>query len=300
MTLLAGIDGGQSSTLAAIGDATTTLARGLGPPADLVGESRDCERGERALHAALDAALDRAKLSRSTTFDALVAGISGFDAGLSHVPDFAARASRVRVLHDTEIAHAGALDGAAGIVVIAGTGSVALGNDEARAAFVRAGGWGFFFGDEGSALWVARTALRRAMTRYDRAEPSALADAALAYFAAESLRELQHAFAHGELARPLLAGFAGDVLAVAAKGDRDARDVQTAAASELADLVRTVDARLPPAAWRYVSYAGGLFADAAFVDAFGDALLDVVPHANLVPPAHDPAGGALLLARQLA
>ncbi|GAC1304008.1 MAG: hypothetical protein NVSMB19_14490 [Vulcanimicrobiaceae bacterium] len=305
MTLFAGIDGGQSSTLAALGDAGATLARGVGPPADLVGEARESVRGDRALGAALDAALDGAGLARSSTFDALVAGVSGFDAGISRCPDLSGRAVRTRIVHDTEIAHAGALDGAAGIVVIAGTGSVALGND-ARAGspapgspFVRAGGWGYFFGDEGSALWVARTALRRAMTRLDRGEPSALAAAALAFFDARSLRAIQHAFAHGELKRPALAAFAGDVLAAAAAGDGDAADVRRAAAGELAELVRIVDARLEAASWRFVSYAGGLFADLAFVDAFGNALQDVVPHANLVAPAHDPAGGALVLARQL-
>ncbi len=296
--LFAGIDGGQSSTVAAIGNASAALARGAGPPADLVGEARDCVRNRRALEAALDAALEAAGLARSTTFDAVVAGISGFDAGVSREPDLSERATRVRIVHDTEIAHAGALDGAAGIVVIAGTGSVALGNDRSG-AFLRAGGWGSSFGDEGSALWVARTALRRAMVRFDRGERSALAEAALPFFGAGSLRDVQHAFAHGELTRPRLASFASAVLATAARGDRDAIAVRAAAATELAELVRTVDARLEPASWRFVSYAGGLFADAAFVDAFGSALLDVVSHADLVAPAHDPAAGALALARQL-
>lgn len=295
--LFAGIDGGQSSTLAAIGSATRELGRGSGPPADLVGETRDSSRGIRALEAALDAALDRAGRARTTVFDTVVAGISGFDAEISRAFDLGARATHVRLVHDTEIAHAGALDGAAGIVVIAGTGSVALGNDAHDAPFVRAGGWGYFFGDEGSALWIARTALRRAMTRFDRAETTALGEAAALRFGLPSLRAIQHAFAHGELERPSLAAFASDVLGLAASGDRDACDVRGAAANELAEIVRTVDARLEPASWRYVSYAGGLFADPAFVDAFGGALTDAVPHADLIAPAHDPAGGALLLAR---
>lgn len=294
--LFAGIDGGQSSTLAAIGTSTNELARGAGPPADLVGEACDSSRGVRALGAALDAALDRAGLARSTVFDSVVAGISGFDPGISRPFDLGPRAKYVRIVHDTEIAHAGALDGAAGIVVIAGTGSVALGNDAPEASFVRAGGWGYFFGDEGSALWIARTALRRAMTRFDRAESTALGDAARATFGIATLREIQHAFAHGDLGRAPLAAFASDVLALATAGDRDAGDVRSAAASELAELARIVDARLEPASWRFVSYTGGLFEDSAFVDTFGAALLESVPHANLVAPARDPAGGAFVLA----
>lgn len=299
LALVAGIDGGQSSTVAAIGGARGTLARGSGPPADLVGEARESTRDRGALETALDRALDAAGLPRATIFAAIVAGISGYDAGVSHAPDLAHRSARVAIVHDTEIAHAGALDGAAGIVAIAGTGSVALGNDDVGGV-ARAGGWGYFFGDEGSALWIARTALRRAMLRVDRGERSALEARAQAVFGTASLRALQHGFAHGEIARPALAAFASDVLALAESGDRDARDVRRAAANELAELVREVDLRLEPASWRLVSYAGGLFADAAFVDAFGEALQGAVPHANLTAPAGDPACGALALARRLA
>jgi N-acetylglucosamine kinase-like BadF-type ATPase len=297
MSLFAGIDGGQSSTVAAIGDASASIGYGSGPPADLVGEARDADRQRAALEAALDAACDAAHVARDVRFEALVAGISGFDAGISRTPDLAHRATHVRIVHDTEIAHAGALAGAAGIVVIAGTGSVALGNEAPGSPFVRAGGWGYFFGDEGSAVWIARTALRRAMARADRDEPSKLGDLALASFGAFGLRDVQHAFAHGEIGRPTLAAFASDVLLAAADGDADARDVRAAAALELADCVATVDRRLGPTSFRLVSYAGGLFRDEAFVDAFGAALTEVVPHADLVAPVGDPASGALLLAR---
>ena len=299
MSLYAGIDGGQSSTVAAIGNATATLGLGSGPPADLVGEARDAGRQRAALDAALDAACDAAHVARDVRFEGIVAGISGFDPGISGTPDLAQRATHLRIVHDSEIAHAGALAGAAGIVVIAGTGSVALGNEAPGAPFVRAGGWGYFFGDEGSALWIARSALRRAMVRIDRGEPSKLGDLALASFGALGLREVQHAFAHGEISRPTLAAFASDVLLAASGGDADARDVRAAAALELADCVATVDRRLEPTSFRLVSYAGGVFANAAFVDVFGAALTEIVPHADLVAPVGDPASGALVLARKL-
>ena len=105
-----------------------------------MGEPRDSNRQRAALEAALRAALDGAGLEPQTRFAALVAGISGFDGGTSAVPDLADRAERVKIAHDTAIAHEGALDGAAGIVVIAGTGSVALGNAEPGGRFVRGGG----------------------------------------------------------------------------------------------------------------------------------------------------------------
>jgi glucosamine kinase len=204
----------------------------------------------------------------------------------------------VTIAHDTTIAHEGALGGAAGIVVIAGTGSVALGNAVAGAGFVRAGGWGYFFGDEGSALWIARSALRLAMLREDRDEAGSLGARAHAFYGTNSLRAIQHAFAHGDITRPALAAFASDVFELAALGDRDATRVCDGAAAELAALVATVDRRLDDAQERLVSYAGGLFRNEAFVESFGEALADALPTANLARPAQDPALGALALARK--
>jgi N-acetylglucosamine kinase-like BadF-type ATPase len=301
VSYFAGIDGGQSSTVAAIGDEHGEIARGSGPPADLVGKPRDPALVVAAISAALEAARSHAGLSRELRFESLVAGVSGFDRGESGEPDLAPLALRTSILHDAAIAHAGALAGGAGIVVLAGTGSVALGNVPGGSEFVRAGGWGYFFGDEGSASWIARTALRRAMLRADRGEPSELGERARAFFGAFSLRAIQHAFAHGELTRPALAAFAADVLETAAEGDADALAVRSAAGRELALLAATVDARLAPAepaASRPISYAGGLFNDRAFAESFEAELRVQLPRALVVPPALDPAGGALLLARR--
>jgi N-acetylglucosamine kinase-like BadF-type ATPase len=295
--LCAGIDGGQSSTTAILGDARgRVLARASGPPAALVGLARDSGRQAQILDGVLAEALAAAGLPSETRFAAVVAGISGYDEGESATPVLSARVGAFHVVHDALIAHAGALDGAAGIVVIGGTGSVAIGCDPPGSALVRAGGWGPLFGDEGGAFWIARTALRRAMWRADLGERSLLEARALVRFGTASLRGIQHGAAHGEIERRSLAAFAPEVLSAAKEGDADARDVRGAAARELADLARAVDRRLPPAALRLVSYVGGLFADDAFSEAFQNALISAVPHAEIVPPVDVPAGGALRLA----
>jgi N-acetylglucosamine kinase-like BadF-type ATPase len=300
VTWYAGVDGGQTSTVAAIGDDRGEVARGIGPPADLVGQPREPARQARAIGEALAAACVAAGIPNGTRFAGLVAGITGFDAGESAAIDLGAYADRASVVHDATIAHAAAFAGAAGIVTIAGTGSVAVGNANPGDRLVRAGGWGYFFGDEGSAVWIAREALRSAMARTDRGESSDLADRAYAFYGTLSLRAIQHAFAHGEIARPALAAFATEVFESAASGDADARAVRDAACRELARLVETIDARLARAAMRPVSYAGGLWHDPAMLGEFRTALAVTVPHAELSAPHLDPAGGALVLARRLA
>jgi N-acetylglucosamine kinase-like BadF-type ATPase len=76
----------------------------------------------------------------------------------------------VVVVDDTEVTLVAAFGDGPGIVVIAGTGSNALGrNREGRTA--RAGGYGFLVGDEGGAYWFASQALRAALRSYDRTGP---------------------------------------------------------------------------------------------------------------------------------
>jgi N-acetylglucosamine kinase-like BadF-type ATPase len=76
----------------------------------------------------------------------------------------------VVVVDDTEATLVGAFGDGPGIVVIAGTGSNALGRGrDGRTA--RAGGYGFLLGDEGSAYWFASQALRAALRSHDRTGP---------------------------------------------------------------------------------------------------------------------------------
>jgi N-acetylglucosamine kinase-like BadF-type ATPase len=75
---------------------------------------------------------------------------------------------RIAVVHDTRLVLAAAgLD--SGIALIAGTGSVAYGRDRGGRE-ARAGGWGWLLGDDGSAVWFAREAVREVMRRAEAAE----------------------------------------------------------------------------------------------------------------------------------
>jgi hypothetical protein len=77
-----------------------------------------------------------------------------------------ALARDVRVISDTEAAYRGALGHAPGVLLLAGTGSMALGRD-ARGRWARAGGLGPLLGDDGSAFWIGRESLRTATRAQD-------------------------------------------------------------------------------------------------------------------------------------
>ena len=152
-------------------------------------------------------------------------------------------ARRVRVIADVEAAYVGALGEAPGILLLAGTGSIALGRD-ARGGWARAGGLGPLLGDEGSAFWIGREWLATAAPQGGAARARALAQ--------------------GPDAVPRIAALAPGVLARARRGERRARAVAARAQAALArlglDLARRLALPRPVA----VSWAGRLMGDARF------------------------------------
>jgi N-acetylglucosamine kinase-like BadF-type ATPase len=286
VTLFAGIDGGQTSTNAIIADESgKILGRGQAGPADEVGEGRNSTRLRDALQGALAYALANASLPSDAHFDSVVAGISGYGGSIrGFAPAF--NAQRVRLTHDAPIAHAGAFDGEPGIVVIAGTGSVAYGvapdGNE-----VTAGGWGYVFGDEGSAFWIAREYLRGAMNSGDPATIHRV----LAYFDRPSLRAFARAFYDGEISRAEVASFARGVLE--GEGGLDLCD---AAAGHLVALAREAARQLEMTRAK-LAFVGGVFGNASMRERVA---VRCGSEFEIVEPAHDPAAGALLLARRYA
>ncbi|HEY6325679.1 MAG TPA: BadF/BadG/BcrA/BcrD ATPase family protein, partial [Candidatus Cybelea sp.] len=287
--LAAGIDGGQSSTVAVVGDENgRILGRGTSGPSDEIGAGPESTRLRDALRSALDDAFAQAALPDGARCDAVVAGISGYNGRVyGRPPELPAR--RVVLMHDTPIAHAGALAGRSGVVVIAGTGSVAYTRDRDGASRIF-GGWGFLFGDEGSAFRIARDALAGLMRAEDDgdASPAEEMRAALEFFAAPSLRDVARRFYHGEISRDRLAAFARVALAF-----ERFRVLANRGADRLAGLAcRAIDA----GGVARVGLAGGIFRDAAFRERVGDGIRARVAGAEVFEARYDPAVGALLLA----
>ncbi|MDQ6823581.1 MAG: hypothetical protein M3Z07_03710, partial [Candidatus Eremiobacteraeota bacterium] len=231
----AGLDAGQSSTTAVIATSDGhVLARGSGPPADEVAQGPESTRMRDALSGALAAAVAAAGLGAATRFASVVAGISGYE-GRVFGREPSLPSDRVSLVHDSVIAHAGALQGAPGVVVIAGTGSVGYAVNDAGLG-ARVGGWGYLFGDEGSAFWLARSALGAIMSDSEGHEPSSLAKAALEHFKQPSLRALARVFYAGEITRAELATFARPLTNAASRGDAEGVYWVREAAEQLALL----------------------------------------------------------------
>jgi N-acetylmuramic acid 6-phosphate etherase len=205
-------------------------------------------------------------------------------------------ADEVVLAGDMVTSHAGALAGAPGVVVAAGTGAVALGIDtDGRSAVCD--GWGYLLGDDGSGYAVGRAGLASALRHHDGRDGSAL----LHRLAGERYGDLDAlpGLVHGaENPAREVAAFAADVRAAAEQGDDEAARIWQQAGRALARCAAGAAHTLGRADVT-VTTTGGLFgAGALLSQAFEPELRRLLPQAHLLEARGDALDGAALLTGQ--
>jgi len=297
MRLFLGVDGGQSTTTAVIGDESgRVLGTGHGGPCNHAAAGEGRARLERAVSESVAAACAQAGLKPGVQFESACFGMSGGPDDKRAILATLLRADRLLVTTDAEIALAGATANGQGIVVIAGTGSIAIGRN-AQDVRARAGGWGYIFGDEGSAFDIVRLALRAALRMEEGWGPAtALRQVLLDATAGVDANDVLHHFYAPDWPRDRIASLAPLVDDAAGGGDRVALDILNASAQQLAALAASVRARL----WKDgeavdVVYTGGVFRSARLLERFR-LLVELQSGTRCGPPLHNAAEGALLAA----
>lgn len=242
-----GIDGGASSGKWAMLDEEGRLvARGRTAP--LVGHLFD-EKVKAQTLAALDELL---REGRSFAPVAVVAGVAGLDAGTKEAQQLGAYIqqalglpeNRVRVLNDMELVYRAHFAPGEGIVVYAGTGSVAYSIAQDGTVY-RAGGHGFLIGDEGAGFWIGKTALRQVLRWHDMGLDAASYPLARHLYRALGNRDWPHIRAYVYRGgRQAVAGLAPAVGRAALEGDQAAAQILLQAGRALADLALTLRQRL--------------------------------------------------------
>jgi len=199
---------------------------------------------------------------------------------------------QVHVTGDADTAQAGAFLGGPGVVVIAGTGSMAFGRNGDRHA--RAGGHGFLLGDEGSAYWIGRAAARAALRWEDRLGGSEAIHRMVLAASGAGLESLVSDVTSHPAERSLLTALAPALTALAAT-DPEAERITRRAAEHLAALAQSVRDRLGPPAGAGdarplpAAGAGRVFGAGLIWDRFAELT-------GATRPLADAAVGAALLA----
>jgi glucosamine kinase len=206
-----------------------------------------------------------------------------------------APSATIYVAGDHIIAHRAAFGTSHGVLVIAGTGSIAFGrNPEGQTA--RAGGWGPSVSDEGSAFWVGREAVIAALHAYD----SGSANELLPVIAQAWKVAPEDVIRVANASEPLFAELAAPVTAAAEKGDPAARAITKRAGEALAWLAGAVIRRLwPKGGVVPVALSGGVLQGSALVrQAFKEAMRVEHPEAAVSFAVVRPVLGALEIAAQ--
>jgi len=202
----------------------------------------------------------------------------------------------IHIENDVYAAWAGALAFQSGIVVLAGTGSMAVGRNS-NGVFARSGGWSEFFSDEGSCYWLGKKTLELFSKQSDnRLSKGKLYDLVRIHFSLKTDFELNEIIkAKYQISRKNVASLQFLLEEAALDGDIDARNLYKLAAEELVMMINAIKKTLNFQSSTPVSYSGSLFkATDLILDPFREALsnLEVELHKPLLIPAE----GALLIA----
>jgi len=313
MRLYLGIDGGQSSTTALIGEKTgdetgRVLGAGRSGPCNHAGAGEGRRKFVTAIKESVNQAATAAGLGQTLAFDAACLGLSGGPDDKEALAKETIRAERYLITHDAHIALAGATGGEPGIIVIAGTGSMVYGRNAAGVT-ARAGGWGYIFGDEGSAFDLARQALRAVLRNEEGwGPPTVLREALLEALPQKDLgardaNRLLHLCYTDEYPRDRLASWAKLVDQAARGGDGVAADILGSAAQALAIMTAAVrrqhfEASDKQAGQVSICYSGGVFGSEPLLERFR-MLVELEEGNQLSAPRHSAVEGALLEAYRM-
>lgn len=300
--LYLGVDGGQSSTTALIGDDSgRVLGMGRGGPCNHVKGPGGREKFLNAIGGCVSAALAHAGLDPALRqFHAASMGFSGGPEDKTALIGELFEIAALDVTTDAAIALTGATAGEPGVIVIAGTGSIAFGRNAQRRT-ARAGGWGYIFGDEGGGFDLTRQALRAVLRHEEGWGPAtSLREKLLAATGAPTANALLHAFYTTDYPRPRIAALSKLADEAAREGDPAAIEILKQAARQLATLAAAVRRQLfPDAETVPIAPIGGVFKSGLLRERFR-SYVELEDGNRVHAPVHGPAAGALLEAYRLA
>jgi glucosamine kinase len=294
VAIFLGIDGGGSKTVCVVGNETEILGRGAGGPSNVVRVGE--ERARESLQVAISQACGEAGVPPREVQKTCI-GIAG--AARIEISSMVRRilaeilSGEVEIVGDMVTTLEAAFGSGAGVVVIAGTGSVAYGRSTSG-EIVRVGGWGYAVSDEGSAHWIGREAISAGLRAEDEGGSSELLNAVQRTWSVASREQLIVRANAG----PDFAALFPTVVTLAEAGDDIAREVLMRAGRELARLGKIVIGKLFSGEKVRVAMSGGVFRHSVIVrECFYNEIGSGHPHVVIESAIVDPVEGALRMAR---
>jgi N-acetylglucosamine kinase len=293
-----GIDAGGTKTVCLLADEHgTALGWGRGPGANLQAS------GELEVEKVLHDVMEQATGGDHIRPEAICLGIAGVDRpddadavrGIMRRIGFK---TPVIVVNDALVALTAGAGDAPGIVVVAGTGSIAYGRTRHGIA-ARAGGWGYLLGDEGGGFWIGRAALSAVVRQFDGRGPATLlTEMVLRHMQLASPTQLIHAIYDRGMQRLAVARIAAVVQGAVDHGDAVAAEIVDRATSELVAAAAAVIQRLEMRGDAFPAVlSGGAFRGIpALTTGVTASLSAVAPRSDIRLLDVEPAVGAVQMA----
>jgi glucosamine kinase len=297
---IVGIDGGGTKTVCVTTRGDFKVAgRGVSGPSNYLKEGLHTARS--SLHEAIGKALEEAGANRLDVkvVCAGLAGVGRVNERMVMKRLLTDRLPNAVIILETDafVSLVGATEYRPGLVVISGTGSIALGlNDQGEVA--RAGGWGHILGDEGSGYDIARRGLMAALHAHDGRGPETLIKTKLIeQFYLASVDELI-SLLYVEATPSRIASMYPLILEAAEEGDWVAQSLLARAAEALVEAAGAVARRLNMLETSFpIAVSGGVFRNSPTMKAtFQRLVVERIAGARPIEPLHPPEMGALLIA----
>lgn len=198
--------------------------------------------------------------------------------------------------NDAQIALKGALGGSDGILVIAGTGSIAISSFDG--VDDRCGGWGYAIGDEGSAYWIAKKVILEFSKQSDgRAQQTKLYELVKEETGIQEDADLiSHIIKTLGNKREEIAKLAMVCAKGAMANDEVCLNIYKDVAYEIAQMINVLSRKVNKKEI-LVSYTGGVWKGKKYMDATFAECLDA--NVKIIDPMYGPDFGAYLFAREL-
>jgi len=291
-----GVDGGGTWTRALIMRLDgTVVGRGQAGPSNPITNGV-----EQALSNIIEAVNSARQVSGVEDFNASTLGLAG--ATRSHLGEeiferLPSIYGDTKIVSDAHSALAGANGCRPGVVVIAGTGSIAYGMNK-KGEEARAGGWGWRLGDVGSGYAIGKNSIIAALKEHDQSgPPTILKEMIMGHLGLSDMEEIID-WAYDPKREPShFASIVPIVKEAETRGDSVASYIMENAGNQLGLVAQAVIKRLQLGGGFPVACSGGVFKQPnRYNSAFEETVRKVAQMCVFIEPMFTPTVGSALLA----
>lgn len=239
------------------------------------------------------------KVSKGFTFDVVGAGLSGVDREVDKqkiISIFKELGIKKFFIQNDGVAALWGAIGGVGVLVIGGTGSIAIARNEAG-EINRAGGWGYAFEEYCGGYWFVTKAIKALLDHKDGLEIGSVLEKQLTeFFEVEKVEDLIYLYYSGNFDKARISAGSKVVLEAAQTGDELSMRILKDGLENIMKMIGMLDKRSKFSGKFIFSYTGGIFKSDYFLKRFKRVFEIYFPKATFQDPKFDPAVGAAMMA----